>query len=66
METQIIGMDISQSKDQSVIASFCSGCGQLIEITQYDPDIQELGLTVFKKCPYCGVKFLKHVFTEEF
>jgi hypothetical protein len=61
---QIIGIDLSQSKDMSAISSVCSHCRHIIEIKTYDPNTYGCELTIFKNCPKCGVRFTKHIINE--
>lgn len=61
---EIISMDLSCSEDFSSIFSVCSACRQVIEIKQYDAEVNGCELTVFKNCPHCGVKLEKHIINE--
>jgi len=58
---QIIGIDLSYSKDCSSISSICSGCKQIIETKLYDSKIYGCDFTVYKTCPHCGAKLVKHI-----
>lgn len=64
MSKQIIGMDLSTSKDCSCISSICSNCKHVIETKLYNPEVHGCDLTIYDACPYCGVKLTKHIINE--
>ena len=57
---QIIGIDISHAEDQSCISAICSKCRIILEVKHYDRNVNNLDVTLFKKCPKCNVKFSKY------
>lgn len=64
MSTQIIGIDLSNSKDYSRISSICSNCRRVIEDKLYDSKIHGCEFTVYNECPFCGTKLTKHIVNE--
>lgn len=64
MSIQIIGMDLSDLDDFSVISSMCSTCHHIIETKVYKPEINCCMFTIFKECPNCGIRLKRHKIKE--
>ena len=62
MAKQIIAIDVADKTDYTVFASICGNCRHILncEAHEYDFDV-----VVYKKCPFCGETFTKHLITEE-
>ena len=65
---QIIGIDLASEKlgDWTVICSVCSNCKNIIEMKKFKPNKNAPQMSVFIRCPNCGIKFDRHVIREEF
>lgn len=64
---EIIGVDMTTegSKDLSVVTCICGQCRTVIAKREYRPEINEIDVPFFIKCPYCGIKFKKHISMED-
>lgn len=62
---EIIGIDITNSKDFSVVNCVCSQCGSVIASRKYDPEINEVEVPFFVKCPKCGIRFKSYICRED-
>lgn len=58
---QIIGMDITNSKDFSVVSCVCGQCRSVIANRKYNPEINEVEVPFLVKCPKCGIRFKSHI-----
>ena len=61
---EIIGIDITDSKDFSVVVCACAQCGSVIASKKYNPEMNEVEVPFFVMCPKCGIKFKKHILRE--
>lgn len=63
---QIIAIDFASegTEDMSAITSMCTKCKAILESRVYDPNKNNMQLSMFVKCPICGVKFNKHIIHE--
>lgn len=61
---QIIGFDITNSEDFSVVVCVCGQCKTIITNRKYNPWINEVEVHFFIKCPKCGIT-LSHVWRED-
>ena len=58
---QIIGVDISENNtDYSAVSYMCLNCNTLISIKLYNPEVNQIGIPLYSKCPYCGKNAKKH------
>lgn len=62
---QIIGLDITDSKDFSVVTCMCGQCRGVIANRKYNPEINEVEVPFFVKCSKCGIKFKSHIWRED-
>jgi len=62
--TQIIGVDMSNSGDYTAISSYCSNCKNIIYIKCFAPGENGIKAKLYKKCPNCGSKISKHIICE--
>lgn len=64
---QIIGIDFSSEKfrDLTSLNSLCTKCKSVVESKTFKPDDNAPQMSVFIKCPICGVKFTSHQLYEE-
>lgn len=63
-DLQIIGVNISNSRDFSAITSLCGNCNTVIDIKLYNSTINQIDLPLYIKCPVCGTKIKKHMIAE--
>ena len=61
---QIIGVDVTDSRDFSAITSLCGNCNTVIDIKLYDPTINQTDIPLYIKCPVCGAKIKRHMVIE--
>lgn len=66
-EIQIISIDMSTEDygDFTAITSVCGSCRTCIDSKVYNPKLNDIPCTVYKKCPICGIEFKGHRFLEE-
>lgn len=58
---QIIGVDILKNNDDySAVSYICLNCNTLISIKLYNSEVNQIGIPLYSKCPYCGKKAKKH------
>ncbi len=58
---QIIGVDILKNNDNySAVSYICLNCNTLISIKLYNSEVNQIGIPLYSKCPYCGKKAKKH------
>ncbi len=62
---QIIGLDITESRDFSVVTCICGQCKCVIASRKYNPEINEVEVPFFIKCPKCGIRFKSHIWRED-
>lgn len=62
MAHQIILIDWTNGYDKTVCESICSNCRRQLDYTLVNDDPN---VVVYKKCPFCGETFTKHLITEE-
>lgn len=64
---QIIGIDFTDGRlvDCSAVSCMCGHCRTIIATRTYSPDMNEVNVPFFIKCPHCGVKFTRRVFAED-
>lgn len=67
---QIIGIDLHNpenpsDRDCSVVVCMCGNCRHVISSRKYKPDINEVDIPFFIRCPKCGVRFKNHICNEE-
>ena len=62
---EIIGIDITNSKDFSVVNCICNQCRNVIASRKYNPETNEVEVPFFIRCPKCGIKFKGHICSEE-
>lgn len=58
---QIIGVDISKDNtDYSAVSYRCPNCNTIISVKLYNPEVNQVGFSLYSKCPYCGKKAKKY------
>lgn len=62
---EIIGIDITNSKDFSVVSCICGHCVSVIASRKYNPEINEVEVPFFVKCPKCSIRFKSHILRED-
>lgn len=61
MDDEIIGIDITDSIDFSVVSCICGHCKNVIASRKYNPETNELEVPFFARCPKCGIRFKSYV-----
>lgn len=63
MNSQIIGIDLADERigDCSAVSSMCGWCRNIVESKTFSNEDEKPQMTIFKKCPICGVKFTRHI-----
>ena len=66
MDIQIIGIDLADEnfEDCSAIITMCANCKSIIETRSFANKDNSPQVTIFKRCPVCGVEFKKHIIQE--
>ena len=66
MNNQIIGIDLADERygDCSAISSVCGGCKSIVESRVFSNKDNRPQMTIFKRCPTCGVKFKRHIIRQ--
>lgn len=62
---EIIGIDITDSKDFSAVTCICGQCKSVIASRKYNPEINEVEVPFFVRCPECGIRFKSHICRED-
>lgn len=62
---QIIGIDFTTVQDFSVVTCVCGQCRSVIANRKYNPEINEVEVPFFIKCPKCGIRFKSHIWRED-
>lgn len=62
---EIIGIDITDSKDFSAVTCVCGQCRSVIASRRYNPEINEVEVPFFVRCPECGIRFKSHIWRED-
>lgn len=64
---QIIGIEFANEKygDCTVLNSMCTKCKTIIESKEFKVENNSPQMSLFIKCPVCGVKFKSHKLYEE-
>ena len=60
-DIQIIGVDISNSRDFTAILGTCGKCHTVFDIKLYDPNINQTNFPLYINCPACGTKIKRYV-----
>lgn len=60
-DIQVIGVDISDSRDFTAISGMCGKCKKIIYVKLYDPTINQTDNPLYTKCPVCGAKIKIHI-----
>lgn len=66
----MIGIDLHNpenpsDKGFSVIVCMCGKCRYVIVSRKYKPEINEVDVPIFIRCPKCGTRFKNHILNEE-
>jgi hypothetical protein len=61
---QIISIDFSNGEDYSAMNSICGNCKMVIETETIKEYGNTIPVTVFKKCPNCGIDFISDIICE--
>lgn len=61
---QVIGIDVTDSRDFTAITGMCGKCHTVIDVKLYDPNINQINLPLYINCPACGTKIERHIIAE--
>lgn len=64
LDTQKIGVDWSNGVDYTAVTSMCGSCRTAFDNNLIDPKEYNIPITIYKKCPSCGIEFKKHIVIE--
>lgn len=63
-DVQVIGIDYSKFGDFTFAICRCGQCGSIIFGKKYSPEINEINIPFFIKCPECDTIFKKRIIIE--